>query len=143
MPGSADTGWLIEVLFELCVGPWLKQQQGVIVYDYPAAQASLSQLSTQDPRLAERFEYYFQGMELANGFHELAAAEQRQRFEAENRKRRQSGSEMLPLDEHFLQALEDGLPDCSGVALGIDRLLMLRCGVDHIQEVLAFPFARA
>ncbi len=145
MPESADTGWLIEVLFELCVGPWLKQQQqGVIVYDYPAAQASLSQLSTQDPRLAERFEYYFQGMELANGFHELAdAAEQRQRFEAENRKHRQSGSEMLPLDEHFLQALEDGLPDCSGVALGIDRLLMLRCGVDHIEEVLAFPFARA
>ncbi len=144
IPESADTGWLIEVLFELCVGSWLKQQQGIFVYDYPAAQASLSQLSTQDPRLAERFEYYFQGMELANGFHELAdAAEQRQRFEAENRKRRQSGSEMLPLDEYFLKALEDGLPDCSGVALGIDRLLMLRCGVDHIEDVLAFPFAHA
>ena len=144
MPESAHSGWLIEMLFELCVGPWLQQQQCVMVYDYPAAQASLSQLSAQDSRVAERFEYFFQGVELANGFHELAdAAEQRRRFEAENLKRRQAGDEQLPLDEHFLQALEHGLPDCSGVALGIDRLVMLRCGVDQIEEVLAFPFERA
>ena len=144
IPGSAHSGWLIEMLFELCVGPWLQQQQGVFVYDYPAAQASLSQLSSQDPRVAERFEYFFQGMELANGFHELAdSSEQRRRFEAENLKRRQADQEQLPLDERFLQALEHGLPECSGVALGIDRLLMLRSGVDHIGEVLAFPFDRA
>ena len=144
IPESTHSGWLIEMLFELCVGPWLQQQQGVIVYDYPAAQASLSQLSAQDPRVAERFEYFFQGMELANGFHELTdAAEQRRRFEAENKKRRQAGQEQLPLDEHFLQALEHGLPDSAGVALGVDRLLMLRSGVDHIREVLAFPFDRA
>lgn len=143
IPESASAGWLIEILFELCVGPWLKQQKGVIVYDYPAAQASLSQLSVQDPGVAERFEYFFQGVELANGFHELAdAVEQRRRFDAENLKRQQAGLEKLPLDEHFLQALEHGLPDCSGVALGIDRVLMLRSGVDHIQEVLAFPFDR-
>ena len=144
IPESVQTEWLIEVLFELCVGPWLQQQKGVIVYDYPAAQASLSQLSALDPRVAERFEYFFEGVELANGFHELADAdEQRRRFEAENLKRQRAGDEQLPLDEHFLQALEHGLPDCSGVALGVDRLLMLRCGVDQIQEVLAFPFDRA
>jgi lysyl-tRNA synthetase class 2 len=144
IPESAHSGWLIEMLFELCVGPWLQHQQGVIVYDYPAAQASLSQLSAQDPLVAERFEYFYQGVELANGFHELAdAGVQRRRFEAENLKRRRAGQERLPLDEHFLQALEHGLPDCSGVALGIDRLLMLRCGVDQIQDVLAFPFDRA
>ena len=114
-----------------------------MVYDYPAAQASLSQLSAQDPKVAERFEYFFQGVELANGFHELAdSAEQRRRFETENLKRQQASGEQLPLDEHFLQALEHGLPDCSGVALGIDRVLMLRCGVDQIQDVLVFPFDR-
>ncbi|MEN8214384.1 MAG: EF-P lysine aminoacylase EpmA [Pseudomonadota bacterium] len=141
MPESASTEWLIEMLFEQCVGPWLRQQQGVMVTDYPAAQASLSRLSAEDPRVAERFEYYYRGMELANGFHELAdAGEQRMRFEAENRKRRQAGQEQLPLDEQLLQALEHGLPECSGVALGVDRLLMLRCGADSIQQVLAFPF---
>ncbi len=144
IPESVQSEWLIEMLFELCADPWLKQQKEVIVYDYPAAQASLSQLSAQDPRVSERFEYYFQGVELANGFHELAdAAEQRRRFEAENLKRLRAGQQQLPLDEHFLQALEHGLPDCSGVALGVDRLLMLRCGVDHIDDVLAFPFDRA
>lgn len=143
IPGSVQAAWLVEVLFELCVGPWLKQQQCVMVYDYPAAQASLSQLSAQDPKVAERFEYFFQGVELANGFHELAdSAEQRRRFETENLKRQQASGEQLPLDEHFLQALEHGLPDCSGVALGIDRVLMLRCGVDQIQDVLVFPFDR-
>ena len=144
IPESVQSEWLIEILFELCVGPWLQQQKEVIVYDYPAAQASLSQLSAQDPRVAERFEYFFQGMELANGFHELAdAAEQRRRFEAENLKRQRAGQEQLPPDQHFLHALEYGLPECSGVALGVDRLLMLRCDVDHIGEVLTFPFDRA
>ena len=144
IPESAQTGWLIEMLFELCVGPWLQQQKGVIVYDYPAAQASLSQLSAQNPRVAERFEYFFEGVELANGFHELTDdVEQRRRFEAENLKRQRAGDEQLSLDEPFLQALEHGLPDCSGVALGVDRPLMLRCGVDSIQDVLAFPFERA
>lgn len=144
IPVSVQSEWLIEILFELCVGPWLQQQKGVFVYDYPAAQASLSQLSAQDSRVAERFEYYFQGMELANGFHELAdAVEQRRRFETENLKRQHAGQEQLPPDQHFLQALKHGLPECSGVALGVDRLLMQRCGVDHIGEVLTFPFDRA
>ncbi len=144
IPESVQSEWLVEILFELCVGPWLQQQKGVIVYDYPAAQASLSQLSALDPRVAERFEYFFEGVELANGFHELADAdEQRRRFEAENLKRQRAGDEQLPLDERFLQALEHGLPECSGVALGVDRLLMLRCGVGYISEVLAFPFDRA
>lgn len=135
--------WLVEMLFELCVAPWLQGQQGIIVYDYPAAQASLSQLSAEDERVAQRFEYFLAGIELANGFHELRdAAAQRRRFEGENRKRRQAGGETLPLDDHFLEALRQGLPDCSGVAMGVDRLLMLRCGVQHIDQVLAFPFDR-
>jgi elongation factor P--(R)-beta-lysine ligase len=136
--------WLVEMLFELRVTPWLQHQQGVMVYDYPAAQASLAQLSAEDERVAQRFEYFLDGIELANGFHELRdAGVQRRRFEEENRKRQQAGAEGLPLDEHFLEALQQGLPDCSGVAMGVDRLLMLRCGVHHIDEVLAFPFDRA
>ena len=135
--------WLVEMLFELRVTPWLQCQQGVLVYDYPAAQASLSQLSAEDQRVAQRFEYFLGGIELANGFHELGdAAEQQRRFEEENRKRRQAGGEALPLDGHFLEALRQGLPDCSGVAMGVDRLLMLRCDARHIDEVLAFPFDR-
>ena len=135
--------WLVEMLFELRVAPWLQRQQGVLVYDYPAAQASLSQLSAEDERVAQRFEYFLHGIELANGFHELRdAAVQRQRFAGENRKRRQAGRAALPLDGHFLEALRQGLPDCSGVAMGVDRLLMLRCGVRHIDEVLAFPLER-
>ncbi len=114
------------------------------VYDYPASQAALARLNADDPRVASRFELYIDGVELANGFHELTdAAEQRERFERENRQRQASGHEVLPVDERFLAALSAGMPACAGVALGIDRLLMLKCNAERISEVLSFPLERA
>jgi len=113
------------------------------VHSYPASQAALARLDPADPRVAQRFELYCAGIELANGFHELAAAsEQRTRFEADNARRRRLGLAVFPLDERLLAALP-ALPDCVGVALGFDRTLMLAAGAAHIEEVLAFPTGRA
>lgn len=114
------------------------------VFDYPASQAALARLCTEDSRLACRFELYLEGMELANGFHELAdAQEQLARFEADNRHRRQAGLEPMPIDRRFLEALRRGLPDCAGVALGLERLLMVKLGVSYLEEVLPFPLPLA
>ena len=116
----------------------------VFVRDYPASQAALARVRPGNPPLASRFEVYLNGIELANGFHELAdAAEQGRRFEAENAARARAGLPVLPVDRALLAALESGLPDCAGVALGLDRLLLLTCGAGHIDEVLTFPFATA
>ena len=91
-----------------------------------------------------RFELYLDGVELANGFQELTdAVEQRRRFEQDLEQRRREGRSQPPLDERFLAALESGLPDCSGVALGVDRLLMLITQASHLSEVLAFPLETA
>ena len=106
------------------------------VYDYPADQASLARLSRRDARVAERFELFYNDLELANGFSELTdASEQRRRFEQDNALRRQRGLSEYPLDENFLAALEKGLPECAGVALGLDRLLMVLHDVDSIAQV--------
>jgi|CXWL01.1.fsa_nt_gi lysyl-tRNA synthetase class 2 len=116
------------------------------IYDYPASQAALARLRTAgDVRVAERFEVYVAGVELANGFHELAdAAEQRRRFERDLERRRAIGKPATPIDEHLLAALASGeFPDCSGVALGVDRLVMLATGARSLPEVMAFPFDRA
>src|SRR5947209_130268 len=114
------------------------------VHGYPASQAALARLDPEDPRTARRFELYCDGVELANGFHELAsAAEQRERFERDNAQRRRLGLPVCPIDERLLAALESGLPDSAGVALGFERTLMLAAGASHIEEVLAFPTARA
>ena len=116
----------------------------VFVRDYPASQASLARLRPGSPPVASRFEVYLDGVELANGFHELAdAGEQRQRLEREAGKREQSGAGPVRIDEHFLAALESGLPNCAGVALGLDRLLMIAAGADSLREVIAFPFESA
>lgn len=134
--------WL-DLLMDQVVIPSLGDE-AIFVYDYPASQASLARLSETDNRVAERFELFVDGVELANGFHELTdQREQRRRFEADNLKRGHNGKKQFPLDEHFLHALNNGLPDCSGVALGIDRLVMLRAGLTHIQDVVAFPVYRA
>jgi lysyl-tRNA synthetase class 2 len=93
--------------------------------------------------VAERFEVYLKGMELANGYHELSdAGEQRQRFKADLAYRKRWGLREVPMDGFLLAALAQGLPDCAGVALGVDRLLMLLLGSSHIEEVLAFPIDR-
>lgn len=134
--------WL-NLLMSHCIEPQLGQHQPVFVYDFPASQAALARLSPADPRVASRFEVYFKGMELANGFHELqAAAEQRKRFENNLKQRESMRLPTLPIDEHFLAALQHGLPDCAGVALGIDRLILLALNASHLQQVLAFDFNR-
>jgi lysyl-tRNA synthetase class 2 len=106
------------------------------VYDYPAEQASLARISRQDSRVAERFELFYHDMELANGFSELIdAAEQRTRFEQDNARRVAAGRKPCPVDEDFLAALEQGMPVCAGVALGLDRLLMVLQAADSITQV--------
>ncbi len=135
--------WL-DLLMSLVIEPTLGAQGLTFVYDYPASQASLARLSSEDGRIASRFELYYRGLELANGFHELTdAVEQRKRFEAENRQRQQHGLAQLPVDENLLEALESGLPDCAGVALGLDRLLMLQQGEAALDDVLTFSLKDA
>ncbi|HEV8680568.1 MAG TPA: amino acid--tRNA ligase-related protein, partial [Stellaceae bacterium] len=113
-----------------------------ILYDYPLALAALSRPKPDDPRLAERFELYACGLELANAFGELTdAAEQRRRFAADQTRKQALYGETYPIDEDFLAALEHGLPECAGIALGFDRLVMLATGADHIEEVLWAPVA--
>lgn len=134
-------GWL-DLLIDQVVIPNLNGM--VFIYDYPASQASLARINPEDPRVAERFECFIDGMELANGFHELTdAGEQQQRFLADNRKREGNARPALPLDHRLIDALQQGMPACAGVALGVDRVLMLRAGVSSIAEVLAFPIDKA
>ena len=141
--GLQDTdGWL-DLLMSHYIEPELGKGTICFIYDYPASQASLARIRPGDPPLAERFELYMDGIELANGFHELADAnEQRSRFESDLERRRAMGVKQVPMDENLLAALDSGIPDCSGVALGLDRLLICLTGADHIQEVLAFPVDR-
>lgn len=115
----------------------------VFVFDFPASQAALARLRQDgDVAVAERFELYVDGLELANGYRELTdPAEQRRRFEADNAVLRARGEAERPVDERLLAALEQGLPDCAGVALGLDRLLMLKLGVDRIDDVLGFDWS--
>ena len=107
------------------------------VYDYPASQASLAKIKKGNPLLAERFELFYNDMELANGFTELTDAnEQRLRFQQDNLKRINSGLDEYPVDENFLQALELGLPECAGVAIGLDRLLMVLQQLTSMKDVM-------
>jgi lysyl-tRNA synthetase class 2 len=116
----------------------------MFIRDYPASQAALARLRPVSPPVAARFEVYLNGIELANGFHELAdAQEQRQRFDSELGRRRENGDEAVPMDENLLSALQAGLPNCAGVALGLDRLLMLASDSKCVQDVMAFPFETA
>ncbi len=146
LAGSADWGraeWL-DLLFAAVVVRGFAPDRLTFVHDFPAEQASLARIRPGDPPCAERFEAFWGGVELANGFHELCdAIEQRTRFERERATRRAEGRPELPLDERFLAALEVGLPGCAGVALGVDRLLMLIQGADHIAAVLPFDWERA
>ena len=140
---SHKDSWL-DLLMTHVVEPALPRDCPVFIYDYPASQAALARIRQDDPPVAERFELYIYGMELANGFHELAdAQEQRQRFVADNQARTVTGLSSMPIDEHVLAALDAGLPACAGVALGVDRLVMLAAGAKSISEVLAFDTERA
>ncbi len=141
---SADRDELLELLMSVRIGPALGGGALTFVHGYPASQAALARVDPTEPRAAQRFELYLSGIELANGFHELAdAREQRERFEQDQRVRQRRGLEIAPLDEQLLGALAAGLPDCSGVALGFDRLVMLAVDAVRIDEVIPFPIERA
>lgn len=148
VPGSETLrldrdGWL-DLLLTHRVEPDLGRHGMTFLYDYPASQAALARLSPGNPPVAERFELYLGGIEIANGFHELGdVSEQKARFAADNRRRRELGLAIVAMDERLLESLDEGLPGCAGVALGIDRLLMYLQGCTEIRQVLAFDFSRA
>lgn len=138
---------LLDFLFSEALVPLLKQTRCAVVYDFPVLQAALARVrpsSDGKPPVAERFELFIDGVETGNGFHELTdAREQRGRFLADQTERQHRGHPQRPIDERLLAALEHGLPDCCGMAIGLDRLLMCLTGANHIDEVLAFPCERA
>jgi lysyl-tRNA synthetase class 2 len=141
--GEDHALWL-DLLFSHRVQPHLGQQALCLVHDYPACQSSLARLKPGQPKLTERVEIFAQGVELGNGFYELADAEEQQRrFVLEIETRRRQGLPITVPDERLLAALKSGLPDCAGMAIGLDRLLMLLTGSIHIDAVLAFPAGRA
>ncbi|MCC7049006.1 MAG: EF-P lysine aminoacylase GenX [Alphaproteobacteria bacterium] len=126
------------------IEPRLGHPVPTILYDYPVGMAALSRVKPDDPRLAERFELYVCGLELANAFGELTdAAEQRRRFLSDQQARRARVGHAYPIDEDFLAALEHGMPEASGIALGVDRLVMLATGAKDIADVLWAPVADA
>ncbi len=134
--------WL-DLLLTHCLEADLGRGRLSFLYDYPETQAALARVRPGEPPVAERFELYWEGMELANGFQELTdPEEQRRRFVQEQERHRARGQEAPALDERFLAALASGLPPCAGVALGLDRLLMVLSGATHIDQVLAFPWER-
>ncbi len=138
---SDRDAWL-SLLMSHCIEPKLGPEEPVFIYDFPASQAALAKIRSD--KLASRFELYYKGIELANGFHELSdAKEQRKRFDADLAYRFENNLPVVPVDERLLTALEKGLPDCAGVALGIDRLIMLALSQEKIQAVLSFDFANA
>ncbi len=135
--------WLNLVLTHF-IEPNLGRARPSFIYDYPVSQSALARVRTGDPPVAERFEVYVRGIELANGFHELTdPAEQRRRFKADLFRRKTMGKEQVPIDEYLLSALASGMPSCAGVALGVDRLVMLAAGFDRLTDVIAFPVDRA
>jgi lysyl-tRNA synthetase class 2 len=143
LAGLDRDGWL-DLLVSGVVQPAMDPDTLTLVSLYPASQAALARLHGPDPRVAERFEAFLGRVELANGYQELTdAVEQRRRFEAENARRAATGGELVPLDEALLEALEVGLPECAGVALGVDRLLLALVGAARLDQVMAFPSNRA
>ena len=135
--------WL-DLLLSHFIQPALPDNCLTFVYDFPADQAALANIRQDTPPVAERFELYLGHTELANGYQELTAAvEQRRRFEHGNIQRESRGEPTYAMDEHLLAALAHGLPECAGVALGVDRLLLAICGADTLGQVLAFPFSNA
>lgn len=139
-----DRDALLDLLVSTVAGPRLGRSRPTFIYDYPASQAALARIRHGDVPVAERFELYLDGIELANGFHELGdATEQRRRFDADLAQRAATGKPSRPVDERLLAALAHGLPDCAGVALGFDRLVMTALGLDTIDQAMAFTSDRA
>ncbi len=136
-------GWL-DLLFLEFVEPMLAERQAVFVCDYPDTQAALARVRPGSPPVAERFELYLQGVEICNGYQELTDPDElRRRFAVQSEQRRREGRPPLPRESRLLEAMDAGLPECAGVALGFDRLLMTLLGAAALDKVLAFPFPRA
>jgi elongation factor P--(R)-beta-lysine ligase len=144
---SAETDTWEDVFFRIYldrIEPHLGIGTATVLHSYPASMAALARLSPDDPRVADRFEIFVCGLELANGYGELTdAVEQRDRFAAMAAQRVAQGRGAYPVDEDFLAALESGIPDCAGIALGFDRLVMLAAGAERIEDVLWAPVAEA
>lgn len=137
--------WLDLLMSEL-IEPKLRPDVLTFIFDYPACQAALAKVACDQDgvAVAQRFEVFYHGLEIANGYDELLDAdEQRQRFENDVRQRKTLGLAAIPIDEHLLSAMQAGIPACCGVALGLDRLLMLQQHCQHINEVLAFGVNKA
>jgi elongation factor P--(R)-beta-lysine ligase len=141
--GDDRDAWL-DLLMSFYIQPKLGCGHLCFLYDYPESQAALARVRPGNPAVAERFELFLDGIELANGFHELQESdEQRRRFEADLAWRKREKREAVTLDERLLAALSSGLPACAGVALGLDRVQMVLTGVTHIESVLAFDYTRS
>lgn len=141
-----DRDFWLYLLMSHLVEPALAKEIPTFIFDFPPSQAALARIAkNKDNELvAERFEVYLNGMELANGFHELSNAdEQKNRFQHEQQLRQEHQLAFVPYDQHLIAALSHGLPDCAGVALGIDRLIMLILKKKSIDEVISFPVDRA
>lgn len=140
---SARDEWLNLILSRL-IEPKLGDDGGVIIYDWPASQAALAVIREEEVPVAERFEIYVHGIELANGYHELLDADElARRNSVVNQERVKDGQPLLPEESRLLQAMRSDLPPCAGVALGVDRLVMLALGLKEIKDVMAFPIDRA
>ena len=142
--GELDRDARLDLLMGLVVGPRLGREGPCFICDYPASQAALARLKPGHPHVAARFELYLDGLELANGFHELVQPlEQRVRFIKDLALRAARGQVQPPLDENLLAALENGIPDCAGVALGFDRLVAIALGTDRLADAMSFSIDNA
>jgi lysyl-tRNA synthetase class 2 len=138
-----DNDILLQFVFSEIIEPHIGNESPCFVYNFPCSQASLAKICIEEPRVAQRFECYFQGIELVNGFNELTDKDaQLQRFQVDNLTRKALSIREKPVDQKFLAALDHGLPQCSGVALGVDRLIMLALKIKHIEQTMSFPVDR-
>lgn len=143
LENETDFDTVLQLLFCFAIEPVIANDAPCFVYDFPASQAALARISLTDSRVAERFEVYYKGIELANGFHELSDSdEQLKRFKNDNLLRQQNNLPVMPIDTRFVESLK-ALPDCAGVALGIDRLIMLATEQAHIDDVVSFTIKGA
>jgi len=139
-----DNDILLQFIFSEIIEEKIGITAPCFVYNFPSTQASLAKISPIDNRVAERFECYFQGLELVNGFHELTdESQQLSRFNNDNDVRLTKGLVNKPIDNNFIKALTHGLPECAGVAVGVDRLVMLALKVEHISDVISFSVDNA
>jgi len=139
-----DHDTALQILLSHFIEPTMGIKKPLFLYDFPVSQAALSKIRNDAQPVAERFELYMNGAEIANGFHELTdATEQKTRFEKNQLARKANNQSIPAIDHYFIDALESGLSNCAGVAIGIDRLLMQYAKTNNIQDVISFPFERA